>query len=167
MKRLQPVIWMKGTFLNSQYLQSQDKYIEDSLQFQLESVNYSPWGVRTLGIDQEALAAGNFKLSHASGILPDGLLFDIPDADLAPPARPLVDYFMPNQESVDVHLAIPTYQERGINVSMPQAYGSTERADTRYLAAVVTLRDQNNGTNEKPVQVARKNFRFLLDGENT
>lgn len=177
MKRLQPVIWMKGTFLNSQYLQSQDKYIEDLLHFQLEMLNYCPWGFLRLGVDQEALAAGNFKLSHASGTMPDGLLFDFPEADLAPPARPLLEYFEKQQETVDVYLAIPAYKDREINVSMAPAARTAGAgtagaaagkgsADTRYLSEVVMLRDENTGASERPVQVARKNFRFLLEGEN-
>ena len=36
MKRLQPVIWTKGTFLTPQHLQLQDRFLEDTLQFRLE-----------------------------------------------------------------------------------------------------------------------------------
>src|SRR5262249_41549035 len=55
MKRLQPVIWMKGAFLNAQYLQSQDRFLDNSLQFQMESLSSYPWGFRELRLDQEAL----------------------------------------------------------------------------------------------------------------
>ena len=54
MKQLQPVIWMKGTFLSPQHLQTQDRFIENSLQFQLESLSFQPWGFESLAIDQEA-----------------------------------------------------------------------------------------------------------------
>src|SRR5262249_51219579 len=99
MKRLQPVIWMKGTFLNAQYLQSKDRFIENTLQFHLNALNYVPFGFRKLIIDQEALAAGNFKIVSAAGIFPDGLVFDAPDADKPPAARPLAEYYEPNQET--------------------------------------------------------------------
>jgi type VI secretion system protein ImpJ len=161
MKRLQPVIWMKGTFLNAQYLQSQDRFIESNLQFQLNALNYVPWGFRNLTIDQEALSGGNFKIAAASGIFPDGLVFDIPDADKPPAARPLAEYYEPKQDLLDVFLAIPDHQERGLNVAM-----TPKAADTRYVAEVAMLRDENNGSVEKPVQIARKNFRFLYEGEN-
>ena len=78
MRQLQPVIWMKGTALSPQHLQSQDRFIEDSLRFRLESLSANPWGFLTLQIDQEALAGGIFTLSAASGVFPDGLLFDFP-----------------------------------------------------------------------------------------
>lgn len=161
MKRLQPVIWSKGTFLTPQHLQIQDRVIESTLQFRLEALNFRPWGLRELRIDQEALAAGNFAISAATGMFPDGLPFDIPNADAAPPTKPLAHYFEAQQEGVDVHLAIPHYRERGLNVSVAQ-----RNADTRYVAEAVTVRDENSGVSERPIQVARKNFRLLVEGES-
>jgi type VI secretion system protein ImpJ len=35
MKRLQQVIWTKGTFLTPQHLQIQDRFLENKHQFQL------------------------------------------------------------------------------------------------------------------------------------
>jgi type VI secretion system protein ImpJ len=160
MKRLQPVVWSKGTFLSPQHLQAQDRFIESTLQFRLGVLNFRPWGFSQLSINQEELAAGNFVVAGARGILPDGLAFDIPDSDPAPPARPLPLHFDANQSSVDVFLAIPQYRERGLNVSLAQKH-----ADTRYLAEVVMVSDENSGSSEKPIQIARKNFRLLVEGE--
>jgi type VI secretion system protein ImpJ len=81
MPLLEPVIWAKGTILSPQYLQSQDRFLTDSLQFHLRALNFRPWGFQTLRIDQQALAAGTLTVSEASGIMPDGLLFDIPASD--------------------------------------------------------------------------------------
>ncbi len=161
MKRLQPVIWSKGTFLTPQHLQIQDRFIEDMLGFTLGSLNYRPWGFRSLAINQEALAAGVLSITQASGLLPDGMPFDIPDSDPAAPPKPLEQHFEPDQTSLDVYLAIPHYRERGLNVSV-----SRQGADTRYLAEVAVVRDENTGTTEKPIQVAKKNFRVLVEGEN-
>src|SRR5438309_11105311 len=106
MRHLQPVIWSKGTFLTPQHLQLQDRVIEDTLQFRLQALNFCPWGFYDLEIDQERLAAGQFAVSRASGILPDGLLFEIPASDPAPPAKPLKDYFEAEQNQLDIYLAI-------------------------------------------------------------
>ena len=161
MRRLEPVIWAKGTFLNPQYLQIQDRFLEDSLQFKLNSLYFRPWGFGKLRIDQEALAAGTFAISEASGILPDGLLFDMPRSDAPPPPRPLAPHFGPDQASMDVFLAVPRYREGGLNV------GNGRRdVETRYRAEAEVVRDENTGQSEKPVLVARKNFRFLIEGED-
>ncbi|MEK7751794.1 MAG: type VI secretion system baseplate subunit TssK, partial [Acidobacteriota bacterium] len=145
MRRLQPVIWMKGTFLNPQYLQSQDLYLENTLQFHLGSLSYAPWGFQQLRVDHEALAAGYFSLAQASGIFSDGLLFDIPNSDPGPAPKPLAEFLEPDQETMDIYLAVPHYRDRGLNVSLPDG-----DADTRYLTDVAMLRDENTGKTEKP-----------------
>ena len=161
MKQLQPVIWTKGTFLTPQHLQVQDRFIEDTLQFRLQALKFCPWGFNQLTMDQEQLAAGHLLISRASGIFPDGLLFDIPDSDPAPASKALQPFFEPGVENLDVYLAIPDYRQRGLNVALVQRNG-----DTRYLAEVTAFRDENTGVSEKPVQVARKNLRLLAAEEN-
>ena len=160
MKQLQPIIWSKGTFLTPQHLQIQDRFLESLMQFRMESLNFRPWGFRELRINQEELAAGNFALSRATGIFSDGLPFEIPDSDAAPPPKPLATYFEADVDRLDIHLAIPNYLERGVNISAGRG-----NVDARYLAEVALIRDENTGRAEKPVQVARKNFRLLVEGE--
>lgn len=160
MKRLQPVIWTKGTFLSPQHLQLQDRFLENLLQFQLENLSFRPWGFSSVQISQEALAAGSLGISTAGGIFPDGLLFEIPASDAAPPPKLLADCFEPDQDTLDIHLAVPQYQERGLNVASTARDGGA-----RYRAEIELFRDENTGLSEKPVQIARKNLRLLVGGE--
>ena len=161
MRHLEPVIWSKGTLLNPQHLQMQDRFLEDTLHVQLNSLAFRPWGFSRLRIDQEALANGQFVVSEAAGIFPDGLLFDVPGSESGPPARSLAGEFEPDQDSMDIYLAAPNYRELGVNVS-----GDGRDADARYRAEYVLVRDENTGLAEKPVQVARKNLRILFAGES-
>jgi type VI secretion system protein ImpJ len=161
MKRLQPVIWTKGTFLTPQHLQAQDRFLEDTLQFRLQALRFCAWGFSELVIDQEKLATGHFAISRASGIFPDGLLFEIPDADPVPASKTLADVFEPKVKSLDVYLTVPDYRQRGQNIAIGQ-----RDSGARYVAEVSTFRDENTGITEKPVQVARKNLRFMVEGEN-
>ena len=160
MRILQPVIWAKGTFLSPQHLQVQDRFVESVLQFRMEALQFRPWGFSKLQINQEALATGAFAVHAAQGLFPDGLPFDIPGSDPAPPVKPLSAYYEPDQTSLDIFLAIPDYRVSGVNVSMRD-----RGMDTRYLAEVASFRDENSGASEKPVQYARKNFRLLVEGE--
>jgi len=161
MKRLQPVIWTKGTFLSPQHLQMQDRFLESVLRFHMDSLSFRPWGFRSLQISREALAAGSLGISSASGIFPDGLLFDIPGSDSAPPPKLLAECFEPDQATLDVYLSVPQYRERGLNVATAARQGSA-----RYRAEVELFRDENTGLSEKPVQIARKNLRLLVEGES-
>jgi type VI secretion system protein ImpJ len=138
----------------------QDVFLESSLHFRLNALQFRPWGFHALQIDREALAAGTFLLASASGIFPDGLLFDIPRSDSAPPPKLLIDSFPPDQNELDVYLAIPPWRDGGLNIAAPRV-----GADTRYTPQVAMLRDENTGLSEKPVMIARKNFRCLVQSE--
>jgi len=146
--------------LTPQHLQAQDRFVESVLQFRLDALNFRPWGFQHLQIDQAVLAAGNFALISASGLMPDGLPFDLPSCDAAPAPKPIDSHLDPGATSLDVFLAVPHPRERGVNVSIPNS-----RTDSRYLAEVMMAPDDNSGGSEKPVRIAQKNFRLLFDGE--
>jgi type VI secretion system protein ImpJ len=160
MKQLQPVLWTKGTFLTPQHLQLQDRFLEDSLNFRLQALKFCAWGFSEVVLDQELLADGQLAISRASGIFPDGLLFDIPGSDQPPPSKALAEFFDPGVRDLDIYLTVPDYREKGLNVS---AVG--QNGGSRYLAEITTVRDENTGTGEKPVQIARKNLRLLAANE--
>ena len=123
MRQLQPVIWAKGTFLTPQQLQLQDRFVESVLDFKLGALRFCPWGFAEVQIDREALSTGTLLLPRATGLFPDGLAFEIPDSDPAPDARSLEQAFGPDQDTIDVYLAIPQYHDRGLNVTMGQGSG--------------------------------------------
>ena len=162
MRQMQPVLWTKGVLLSPQHFQTQDRFLEDLLEFQLSTLAFCPWGFRRLEIDREALAGGSFAIAAAAGILPDGLLFDMPLSDPVPPPKQLEGAFSPDQQTLDVYLAIPEYRYGGHNVSAAQ-----RDRDTRYRAEELLRRDETTGRSERPIQVARKNVRILLEGEST
>jgi len=161
MRQMQPVLWTKGVLLTPQHLQLQDRFLEDLLEFRLSSLTFAPWGFHRLTVDREALAAGAFAITAAVGVLPDGLLFDIPEADAAPPPKPLEAAFRPDQDALTVYLAIPEYRPGGVNVAALQGERSA-----RFVAEVLLRRDENTGLAEKPIMVARRNFRLLVEGES-
>lgn len=161
MRQLQKVLWSKGTLLNPQHLQLQDRYLEELVEFRLNALTFCPWGFRRLSIDAQALAGGTLVVTDAAGLLPDGLVFDVPHADAAPAPLPLGDHWRPDQAELLVHLAIPEHRYGGHNVSSRNG-----TADTRYIADVMLIRDENTGLAEKPIQVARRNLRLLAEGES-
>jgi len=161
MRQMQPVLWTKGVLLSPQHFQTQDRFLEDLLEFQLSSLAFCPWGFSRLDIDREALASGSFGLTAAAGILPDGLLFDMPDSESPPGPKPLEGAFAPDQEWLDVYLGVPEYRYGGHNVS-----GMNRDRDARYRAEELLRRDETTGQAERPIQVARRNFRILFGGES-
>jgi len=160
MKQLQPVLWTKGTFLTPQHLQLQDRFLEDSLTFRLQALKFCAWGFNELVLDQELLAEGQLAVTRASGIFPDGLLFDIPGPDQPPPSKALAEFFDPGVRDLDIYLTVPDYKLKGLNVA-----GLGRVTGSRYLAEIANVRDENTGTGERPIQIARKNLRLLAANE--
>jgi type VI secretion system protein ImpJ len=164
MKQLQPVIWAKGTFLEPQHLQTQDRYFESLLHFRQEVLRFAPYGFRELIFSQEILAAGQLQIERASGLLGDGLAFAIPTSDASPEAKPLAPWFEPVQgivpEHVDLFLAVPAYRTGGANLGRPNM-----NKDGRYVVDTLLVNDENSGLAQKPIQVARKNLRILTEYE--
>lgn len=158
---MQRVLWTKGVLLTPQHLQLQDRFLEDQIAFRLQAHTYCPWGFSRLELDREALSGGVLALRTASGLFGDGLPFEIPAADSPPPPRPLEGHWKADQEWLDIYLAIPEQRLGGVNIATSAGTG-----DARYLAEVVLRRDETTGLTEKPLQVARKNFRFLIEGES-
>ncbi len=164
MKQLQPVIWSKGTFLQPQHLQTQDRYLESLLHFRQESLRFAPYGFRNVVFSQQALAAGQLQVESASGLMADGLAFAIPSSDAAPEAKPLAPWFEPIQgvppSHVDLYLAVPAYRSGGANLGRPNL-----NKDGRYYVETLMVQDENSGLVQKPIQVARKNLRILTEHE--
>jgi type VI secretion system protein ImpJ len=161
MRQLQPVIWSKGTFLSPQHLQAQERFVEDSARFYLDSLNSKSWGFLSVQVDAKALSEGTFSIVQASGVFPDALAIDVPASDPPPPGRVLADCFRDGRQSCMFYLAIPQYLQGGVNVSLDRG-----RVSTRFLSHLQMVRDENNGLVEKPVQVARKNLQILAEGES-
>jgi type VI secretion system protein ImpJ len=160
MRQMQRVLWNKGVLLSPQHLQMQDRFLEDQLHFQLSALAFHPWGVARLEVDREALAGGSLVVTAATGLFRDGLAFEIPESDVAPPPKPLPDFWQPDAHWLDLYLAVPEHQVGGYNVATAQG-----GQNTRYVAEVVMRRDENTGLAEKPIQLARKNLRLLAEGE--
>ncbi len=163
MKKMQPVIWTKGVLLTPQHMQLQDRFLEELLEFRLGTLAFAPWGFHRLAVDREALANGMTAITAATGIFPDGLLFDIPDADPAPPPKSFDGRWQPDQDWLTVYLAVPEYRPGGLNVGTSPGGGGRS---TRFVAEMLVRRDENTGLAEKPILVARRNLQLLIEGES-
>jgi type VI secretion system protein ImpJ len=157
------VVWTRGMFLNPQQFQAQDRFLESTLNFRFNASNFSNWGVTELAIDADAVENGKFRVIQASGIMPDGEPFEMPDADDIPAERSIKEHFPPTRNSVDVFLAIP--EARARNVDIANAGQSNGMSATRYVAETLMVNDENTGDEQKPVQVARRTFRLLFEDE--
>jgi type VI secretion system protein ImpJ len=155
MKFLSRVVWSEGMHLGPHHFQTQSRYFEDTLWFLSANSRQNPWGFLNYSLDHEAIRNGQAILSFASGILPDGLIFDLPDCDAIPAPASLNSLFTPTDSEITLYLAILTRRDQGLDCDMTGGTGA------RYGAVHRTLRDETVGQDEHDVSFARKNLSLL------
>src|SRR5207248_5589900 len=169
MKNLHRVVWSKGMFLTPQHFQTQDAYFEDLFQFRFAASQFANWGITDLSVDEQSLGNGLFTLRHCQGVLPDGLVFNIPESDEIPAERPVAEFFAPSQTTLDVYLGVPKRRQESRNFTLRSNKKAAEegsRVSTRYVADTRSVVDENLGDEKRDVQVARRNLHLLMEGEN-
>jgi type VI secretion system protein ImpJ len=149
-------------YVGTHHFQRQNRYFEDSVYFAVNQLWFAPYGLLGYELDTEALTNGTLALVHARGIFPDGLPFHMPEHDPLPPPRAIADLFPPTRDRLEVSLAIPAYRADGMNCLLP---GALADGGARYVAEPAVLPDENTGRDAKPVDLARKSIRFLLETE--
>jgi type VI secretion system protein ImpJ len=160
MKFLSRVVWSEGMYLGPHHFQAQSRYFEDSIQFAVSTLWYRPYGLLGCVLDEEALRNETLSLVHARGIFPDGMPFLMPECDALPQPRSIAALFPPTRDRLTVSLAVPEHQRQGLNTALSDGVDQA-----RYRAETRTLRDETTGTDERPVQLGRKNIKLLLDVE--
>ena len=151
-------------YLGPHHFQVQSQTFEDLVHFSTSSLWFAPYGVISCKLDSEALLNGMLSLVHARGLFPDGLAFQMPDADAVPPVLNINDLFSATRESLIVQLAVPARRPDGPNCALDSEPSPVE---LRFRAEMLTLPDENTGRDEKQIQVGRKNIRFVVDGQDT
>jgi type VI secretion system protein ImpJ len=162
MKFLSRVVWSEGMYLAPHHFQAQSRYFEDSIAFLSGSLWREPWGLLHIELDSKAIENGSASVLHASGIFPDGLPFDIPTSDAAPPTRDLSNLFPTSATELLLFIAVPARKNDGYDSNIAE-----QASGARYLTTSRILRDETNGIDEREVELARKNIRILTEAELT
>lgn len=162
MSQKQRVVWYEGMNLDPHHFQQWDRYHRSLLDSRIRSVVKYDYGLLNIAIDKESITNGQFTLLRCKGVTPDGLAFNIPDDDPAPPSRSVEGFFPATQNELSVFLAIPSERERGRNCALE---GKTERTDSRYTFDKMSVLDDNTGTDERQIGIGRTNFQLRFRDE--
>ena len=160
MNSLGRVVWREGMHLSQHHFQAHNRYVEELVRFVASNLGPEAFGLAGYEFDAEALQNDTVSLIHARGIMPDGLAFQFPD-DPLPEPRQIRDLFSPTQDSHLVLLCIPPFLDGRANVA------SEGTSAARFVESTRPVVDEAGGVDTRPVPVARKNFRLLLDVEDT
>jgi type VI secretion system protein ImpJ len=150
-------------FLTPQHFQQWDRYYDNLLQQRLRNVAPLGWGVRELQVNEEGLANGEFNIARCVGVLPDGMVIDVPGTDESPASRGIADHYGPEVERLGVYLGAPIIPDSG---AAQNAGGFHDGRPTRYRGKSLQIRDDNGQGAKREIAVASSHLRILFDGES-
>lgn len=161
--KMQRVVWFEGMKLDPHHFQQADRYNQYYFNTRLNILNSNYWGLKEIQVDNAALAGGVFSLIKCSGIMPDGLLFNMPANDPLPKQRSFEDLFSATAERLDVYLAIQNEHSAGVNIQLNDS-GPTNTS--RFSLQNTDILDYNTGSNMRSIGVGKPNIQFKFGDES-
>jgi type VI secretion system protein ImpJ len=157
-----PVVWSEGMLLSPQHLQQWDRYVHHLVGERFRATQPFEWGLTRLELDREAVRNGRLAVIEARGVFPDGTPFAVPEDDPAPAPRSVEGHFGAKQESILVHLGLPSARP-----GRPELGAASEPGTPmpRFAPESFEIADRNTGSDERAVTMARRNLVLLFPDE--
>lgn len=147
------VVWREGLFIRPQHFQQNDRYYSYELMSRTINARSNNWGLYDLIIDQDLLNIGKISIKKASGILPDGTLFEIDSQ-----TQPLTFDVTSLHADKIVYLTLPIMISDGDEVF----FENQKTLQTRYRSKTVnSIPNTNTGENSScDLLIAQHNFKL-------
>ena len=146
------VAWSEGLFLRQHHLQQSDRYFEKLLESRTRLISPYPWGFSDLEIDRDLAQQNKFGLRRASGIMPDGSVFDLPGTSRLPMPIDVPE----GAQKQFVWIVMPAATANGREVDM-----ETATSGSRYFKDIETIVDSSSNMYvEQEVEVAHPRITF-------
>lgn len=150
-------LWLEGMFLRPQHLQQHDRWVEATLEQRVLDLQPYSWGLRSIEIDTDSLAIGQFQVTAADAVLPDGTVFSTTKNGTIASARQLTV----DDQGKKVYLALPLKSAGQLEL------GETEKELRRYSRRATNARNTNEGDKpEANIAVGALTARLVLEGDS-
>lgn len=149
------VVWSSGMFLQPHHFQQETRYLERLIDARARCLSPFAWGFSDLQLDEGLLTIGKLGLAQATGLLPDGTPFAMPQLDPLPAPLTLAE----DVKGELIYLALPLQREGQNEITFDPA--AADGVD-RYGAVQEDVRDNTNAADEPAtIQTARLRLRLL------
>lgn len=153
------VVWSEGLFIKPQHFQQQQRCLEGLLDARLQGVGDHLYGFLSLELNAEFLSFGRIALARASGVMPDGTAFRLPEDDSEPQPLIVEDSTLTNQT---VYLGLPLMTDAVGEVRWPE-----EEMPARYKLTTRVVRDLHSRSGDvSDLAVAQVTPRLLLERDD-
>lgn len=152
------VVWSQGMFLLPHHFQQEARHVSYAMDMRLRATGPHAWGYFELALDQGLLAVGKLGVVRASGVMPDGTPFSVPQYD-APP----IPLDIPTDAKDElVCLAVPLAREGVTEVVYDGEPAADAHGLPRWRAVSEEVRDQTHAIDEpETVQTGKLELRLI------
>ncbi|TQM89969.1 type VI secretion system baseplate subunit TssK [Roseinatronobacter monicus] len=131
------IVWSNGLFVKPHHFQQQTRYFEQLVNRTALGAEPHFYGFTSVVLNEDLCALGKVELRQASGIMPDGTVFDFPSEDIPPPILDVSEGFIANQL---IYLCVPLSSDGGVEV---QDGGGEAATTARYEMLEHMARDNS------------------------
>jgi type VI secretion system protein ImpJ len=153
------IYWNEGMFLGPHHLQAAQRYSSEQLHRSSQFDQHNNWGLRSIDIDNEALANHRLVVRALQIRLRDGTIVTVPEDGELPEINLKTAFASDSQ--VTIYLAVPL-----VHLGRANLAGERPIEGGRYLVDALELEDENTGLNPQPVEVRRLNLQLLLSTQD-
>lgn len=153
------VAWLEGMLLRTQHFQQQERYLTNLINEKINLLANYNYGLAALTIDTDLLGLGRISILQASGIFPDGTLFNsVKDQSLIDILEvPL------NTRNKLVYLALPLARDDVSELALEE----NSQNLARYATAEFEIIDNTSVTREvSSTHLAKLHLRLLLESDD-
>ncbi len=153
------IIWNEGLFIKPQHFQQMLRYHEYSLNQRSRRIRFNGYGFSEVAINPDELTFGKIGLIRASGVMPDGSVFDLPSEARLPDVLEIPD----GTANQVVYLTVPRDKENLVNITSD----FRDESGAKYLAAEIEVKDTSDPKGEfTNIQVGQLRTRLMMESED-
>ena len=152
------VIWHEGMFLCAHHFQQQERYLEHYADSRFNALFAYGWGFSGLTLDADLLQQGKVAIKSASGIMPDGIPFNLSLNERLP--APLI--LDKEVKDAFVYCRLANYNPS----TRHSTYDDDLIESARYIRSEEHIIDSNDGvTRSESIEVGDLNTHLSLSGD--
>ena len=158
------VHWNEGLFLQPHHFQQLQRGVYVGLEKIRSQTRPYGYGLSEIEVSEDELENNLLRFRRLAGVMPSGAEFFFP-GNCTLPTLDLGVSSSVRGDVVTVLLGVPLWQENRANCALPEdRHGSLGRF--HYTLTEAEVRDENTGSNEKPVAFRMLNARLLLETDD-
>lgn len=151
------IVWKEGLFIRPQHFQQNDRHYSFELRTRTIQSRANNWGFFNLNIDDTLLNTGKLLIKSASGILPDGTLFELSSQD----ESDLIIEVQASDVGKFVYLTLPLYIENSDEVHFEEQESLLTRYKSKLLKEIPNINAGENSSSD--LIVAKQNFSLQFE----